>query len=345
MINLGIVGLGHWGRRHAESALASGRFRVVRAVARHPDAVADFARTRSIDLSPALEELLADPRVQAVSIATPHSMHAAQVIQAANAGKHVRAEKPFALSKADAEAAVAACAKAGVVVAVGHDNRFYPAVEEIRRTVESGEIGAPLHVEANLSHDHTKLEAQRAAVGGGGKVSPREAWRLHRDEAPGGSIVHLGVHRIDTFVQLFGRIDRVFAQEGRRVLDTPFADSVCAQFRFRNGMTGCLSSSLATPLHSHLNLYGTGGWILASGPGDPAQYRRGNLRSLRIRSGAEVRTRECEGIDSVKECFAAFAGAVEGTKAPAIPREEIIHVVEVLEALTQSLLSGQPVAL
>ena len=347
MINLGIVGLGHWGCRHAESAAATGRFRVVRATARRPEAVREFASARSIELSPTIEELLADPDVQAVSIATPHSMHAAQVIQTARAGKHVLAEKPFALCKADAEAAVAACVKAGVAITVGHDNRYYPAISEIRRTIDSGALGTLLHVEANLSHDGMKQAVQRAQSGDaaeGPRLAP-DAWRLQRDEAPCGSIVHLGVHRIDTFVQLFGRIDRVFAQGSRAVLNTPFADSASLLFHFRKGMTGYLSSSLATPLHSHMNLFGTEGWILASGPTDSTEYRRGNLTSLRIRSGAEIFTRECGGIDSVRETFNAFADAIEGRNSAIVPHEEIIHVVEVLDAAARSMQSGRAVDL
>src|SRR3990170_371241 len=98
MLNLGIVGLGKWGQRHVDSAIASGRFRVARAVTGRPDRAAEFAAARSIAVTDSLDNLLADPLVDAISLATPHTLHASQIMRVAAAGKHVLAEKPFTLT-------------------------------------------------------------------------------------------------------------------------------------------------------------------------------------------------------------------------------------------------------
>jgi predicted dehydrogenase len=67
---------------------------------------------------------LADPGIDAVVLATPHTLHRPQVEATAAAGKHVFCEKPFALTKADAEAAITACRRAGVALGVGHNRRL-----------------------------------------------------------------------------------------------------------------------------------------------------------------------------------------------------------------------------
>ncbi|MCC6473440.1 MAG: Gfo/Idh/MocA family oxidoreductase [Burkholderiales bacterium] len=337
MINLAVVGLGKWGRRHVESATASGRFRVVRAVVRRTESALQYAAARSIDLTTDFSEVISDPRVDALSLITPHALHVAQIRKAAAARKHVLAEKPFALTRADAERAIDACDRAGVVVAVGHDNRFYPAILELKRLVDSGALGAFIHAEANLSHDSMRRDTTqphgRAASG----------WRMERAQAPSGALTHLGVHRIDSFVQILGRIERVFVQASRNTLEAPWPDSVCLLARFGNGGTGLLGTSLATPLNSRFQIFGSAGWAEASGPRDLDQYRRASLNRVSTNfSDGRCDTREFEGVDSVKLNFEAFADAIEGRAAFPIPGTQMIHVAAVLEAAARSLQTGQP---
>jgi len=338
MLNLGIVGLGKWGQRHVDSAIASGRFRVVRAVTGRPDRAAEFAAARSIAVTDSLENLLADPLVDAISLATPHTLHASQIMRGAAAGKHVLAEKPFTLTKAEAEKAVAACTKAEIVVAVGHDNRFYPAIVELKRLVDAGTLGSILHAEANLSREGSiKLAGKTAAS------APSTGWRLDGREAPGGVIAHLGIHRLDSFVQLFGKIDRVFAQASHVTPNAPFADSVNVLVRFRSGMTGYLGSSLATTLNSRFQVFGSHGWLELRGPCDMQEYLRTSLRSVSIRlNDGQTDTREFDAVDSVKLNFEAFADAIEGKVPYPVPVDEMIHVVAVVEAVARSLETGQP---
>ncbi|MBI2317554.1 MAG: Gfo/Idh/MocA family oxidoreductase, partial [Betaproteobacteria bacterium] len=328
--------------RHADSAIASGRFRVVRAVVRNKGPAEEFARERSIALSTDLAETLADPGVHAVSIVTPHTQHADQIIAAAQAGKHVLAEKPFALTRADAERATGACTKAGVVVGVGHDNRFYSVIAEIRRLLQAGTLGNIFHVEANLSHNAGRQARSSAPPPGTAGV---QAWRLNRAEGPAGPITHLGIHRIDTFVQLFGPIDQVFAQESRSSEDSPTPSSVAVMVRFRNGMTGYLGSSQKTPLNSRMQIFGSKAWLEARGAHDMQEYWRSSFRRVSVRSNdGGFETRRIEPLDSVKLNFEAFADAIEGRTPYPVPPGEIVHVVAVAEAVVQSLETGLPVS-
>jgi predicted dehydrogenase len=83
----------------------------------------------------------------------PHSLHEAQVVSAAEAGKHVFVEKPLALSRDSAMRALRACNLAGVVLGLGHERRFEPPIIELRRLATSGTLGTLLQAEANFSHD------------------------------------------------------------------------------------------------------------------------------------------------------------------------------------------------
>jgi hypothetical protein len=97
MIKAAIVGLGWWGKNIADAVQGkSSKLQFVHGVTQELDATRDFAKSKGFRLSATLEEALADPEVQAIVLATPHSLHADQVVQVARAGKAVFCEKPLA---------------------------------------------------------------------------------------------------------------------------------------------------------------------------------------------------------------------------------------------------------
>src|SRR6478736_9374165 len=114
MINAAVIGLGTWGKTMVES-LAGGsdamHFTVLQTRTIKPDVEA-FAKQHSLRIAESFEAVLADPKIDAVVLATPPSGHLKQIEAAAAAGKHVYCEKPFTFSKAEAETAVAAVHKA-----------------------------------------------------------------------------------------------------------------------------------------------------------------------------------------------------------------------------------------
>src|SRR5476651_2723905 len=115
MINAAVIGLGRWGKSIVESVQGkSQRLHFIRGVSKEPDLVRDFAVAKGFELSTDFDEAIADPRVQAVFLATPHSLHVEQILALAKAGKPVWSEKPLALTRAEAARAVAATQKAGV---------------------------------------------------------------------------------------------------------------------------------------------------------------------------------------------------------------------------------------
>ena len=147
-----IIGLGTWGQNLVRSVKGHGEvIRFTAGATRTPDRARAFAEEHRIPMLASYEAVLAEPDVEAVVLATPHSMHSAQIIAAAEAGKHVFCEKPLGLTAQASQAAVRACAEHGVTLGVGYNWRFQPALQEIRRMLDDGRLGKLLHIEGNFN--------------------------------------------------------------------------------------------------------------------------------------------------------------------------------------------------
>jgi len=148
---------------------------------------------------------LKDPEVEGVLLTTPHTLHADQVVAAAEAGKHVFVEKPFTLTVADGRRATDACRRAGVVLAVGHGRRRQPANRALKGMVEAGTLGRVVQIEGNVSSNS------------GFNMKPG-GWRTDPRETPAGAMTGLGIHHVDTFQYLMGPITRLAAFSSRQIL-------------------------------------------------------------------------------------------------------------------------------
>ncbi|MBI2294450.1 MAG: Gfo/Idh/MocA family oxidoreductase [Betaproteobacteria bacterium] len=333
MINAAIVGLGKWGRNLVNSV--QGKSDVVRFVAgatRTLSKAEAYAREKGLRLYHSYENVLADPKVDAVVLATPHTQHAAQIVAAAKAGKHVFSEKPIALTAKSAEAAVRACARAGVALAVGFNWRFQPALREIKRMLEDGRLGKLLHLEGNFCGPSVY------------RVS-RDHWRQARDEAPAGGMTGRGVHVVDAFLYLAGRIESVHAQSSRRVLDYGIDDTTSMLFRFESGATGYLGTVIATAETWRMQIFGSKGcvevsdvehlttWQMKACHADPAQLHVHHKPQLL--SFPELSTERAE--------LENFARAAMEKRPLAVAGGDEVHGVEVFEAILRSANSGKTV--
>jgi predicted dehydrogenase len=328
MIKAAVAGLGWWGRQITRSLAGSPEIQVVRAV--EPDAAthAGFAHDFGLALSPDLDAALRDPAVQAVILCTPQDMHTGQVLAAAAAGKHVFCEKPLAMSRADAERSVEACRAAGVVLGVGHERRYEPAMRRLRELIREGRLGTLLHGEANFSHD--KLT----------HIKPGD-WRA--DPRNPAAMTGMGIHLTDAFLDLFGEAVEVYAAAAQIVSDRPNGDIVSVQMRFASGATGFVSAILETPLFIGIRVFGAAGWAEirnASHPDTPGPA------TLVLQEKAGARLEETHGWENaVLLNLQAFARAVRGEAPYPISDAEKIGNIAVLEAVRQSVQHGQPVRL
>jgi predicted dehydrogenase len=292
-----------------------------------------FADAQKLRLAANYEALLADPAVQAVVLATPHSLHAREVAAAAAAGKHIFCEKPFALTRADAEAAVAATKKAGVTPGLGYNRRFNPEMTKLRERIRSGALGTILHVEATMTFPN-------------GLALKPDAWRADRHETPCGALTPMGVHAIDGMIDLCGPIEQVYCQSFRRVVQVDNDDTTSMLFRMRDGMSGYLGTMTATGPGFSFQVFGSQGSVRLEGmthvAGASSEERRtrlfGTCKFQPLKGEAEVW--EAERLDVTKACLEAFAQAATGGAAFPIPIEQMIHGAAVTEAVVRSAASG-----
>ena len=154
MIRIGIIGLGWWGKQIVTCLADSQHFKVVAGCDIDTKMAALFAAAHKFDLTDDYKVLLNRRDIDALAVVTPHLLHEEMSVAALEAGKQVFCEKPLALTTASAERILAACAKAGAVLGIGHERRYEPAMEEMRSLFESGALGRVLHLDANVSHNN-----------------------------------------------------------------------------------------------------------------------------------------------------------------------------------------------
>ena len=329
MIKAAMVGLGWWGQ-HILSTV-EGRnenLAITHGVDPRATELSELKAAHAIELLPSLDDVLGDSEVDAVLLATPHSFHEAQIVAAAEAGKHVFCEKPLALTRESAARVVAACNAAGVTLGVGHERRFEPAMRKIKQMVDAGELGTVLHVESSFSHDKLK------------NLSPDD-WRAKDAESPAAAMTATGIHLTDAYLNMFGPIRRVFGQTAQRVMQAGGGDVTSVQFEFTNGMTGYFSSVLATPLFCRFRVFGDKAWVEAVDTSHP-QEQTVTYLTVKTADGEQV-TAEISPVDTVFANLDAFAKAAAGGAPYPITDQEKVDNIAVLEAVVASVESRQAV--
>jgi predicted dehydrogenase len=328
MLDAAIVGLGWWGKKIVETLGGSTKLQLVKAVDTDPKAAA-WGRERGLEVVADLDAALADPKVRAVILCTPHSLHTAQIARAAAAKKHVFCEKPLALTRADAAASVALCNKNGVVLGVGHERRFEPPMQELVRLAKIGALGTLLQIEASFCQDKFL-------------TLPGNNWRLSSAEAPAGPMTATGIHILDLSVSLFGPADNVLCRT--RQLDSHLSngDTLAALVSFKSGAVALLTAILTTPFAGRFTLYGSKGWAELrdlSHPEDPTGW----VLTTCLRGGKPSEA-SYPPAPAVRANLEAFADAAEGGAAYPMPQTEMIANIAALEAIVSSAASGTIVA-
>jgi predicted dehydrogenase len=319
-----VCGLGWWGRVIVPLAKSSAKLKVVRVVDPDP-AAADFASSRKIPLSRDYDEALRDPQVQAVVLCTPHTLHTGQIVKAAHAGKHVFCEKPLSLSRSEVLRAVDAINRHKLTLAVGHEKRFEPPIQEALRIVKSGELGAPLQIEANFVQDKFLS-------------LPADNWRLSAKEAPAGPMTATGIHLLDLSVGVFGPAQRVFASVRQLASQLTNGDTLAILVDFGKGHA-LLNACLATPFDGRFAVYCSKGWVEVRDKAHPEKPEGWTLTV--VPRGKDKTVREYPPAKAVLANLEAFADAAGGGRPYPVPQEQMIANVSALEAIFRSAASGK----
>jgi predicted dehydrogenase len=321
-VRVGVVGLGYWGPNLARNLDAIGGCELRWLCDFSGDARERLARTfPSARATGELSELLEDPELDAVVLATPVPTHAELTIRVAQAGKHCFVEKPLATNAADAEEAIAAADSAGRILMVGHLLEYHPAVDRLKELIDGGELG-PLYY----------LYGNRLNLG-----------VLREDE---NALWSLGAHDVSVVLRLIGEEPEECLAHGASYVRKGVQDVVFCYLRFPSGIVAHLHLSWLDP-HKERRLTVVGARRMATfddmliegkltiydkGFDEDSRSwgeyiaRSGDVFSPRLPNSEPLRI-ECEHF-------------VEGIRTGATPRSDGysgLRVVRVLEALQRSL--------
>lgn len=332
MINAAVVGLGRWGQSFVRSVQGkSTEFQFVAAHTRSPDKVRGFCEEHKLPLVSSYEAILADPKIDAVVLATPHSQHEEQVRLAAAAKKHIHVEKPIALTRKSAEVQVEAARKAGVVLAVGFNRRFHPSIVELRKRLKEGRLG-------NL----VMIVSQQTS--GTGPFLPKGEWRLDPEESPAGALTAVGVHGLDHMIEFAGPVREVYCVTGRRGIDHA-DDTTTVHLTFESGLTGLMAHSLSTAPNFSFTLYGSKGLV---------EISHNTLKDFRFVPAPDsaptgpvtappAEVKEHTGVDMLRAQFEALARTIRTGEPYLVDIDQVLHGMSVFDALVQSASTGKAV--
>jgi UDP-2-acetamido-3-amino-2,3-dideoxy-glucuronate N-acetyltransferase len=320
------VGTGYWGRNLVRNFDQLGRLSGIydnnRSAAedvgkRHPGA----------RVYESFEQVLDDPGVRALAIATPASNHAQIAIQAMRAGKDCFVEKPLALTAQEGQDMVDVAGRTGCILMVGHLLRYHPAIRVIHELVESGELGRLEYIYSN-----------RLSMG-----------KIRKEE---NALWSFAPHDVSLILMLTGQLPLKVSAVGGAYLQPNIADVTVSNLLFERGTRAHIFVSWLHPYKEQRLVVIGSKKVVAfedSRPTDKLQifdkeiaWKDGNLEAT-SHTGVPL---TYEPVEPLKEECAHFLKCVDTRQAPLTPGEEGVQVLEVLQACQRSLeLQGDPVQL
>jgi predicted dehydrogenase len=241
MTGIAVVGTGMWAPRLAEAAGLAG-LELVTCFSRDERRRAEFAARFACEPAARLDDAIEHPRVEGVLLVTPNDVHEEQALACAERGLHVFVEKPIADTVEAGERMAHACAGAGVTLMVGHAFRRLGANRRVKELLDAGALGRVVLAEANFSLP--------------GSFRP-EAWRAHRERNPGGPIMQLGIHHVDTLAHWLGPVKRSSGRFAHVHAEADIDDVGVVTLEFESGALGSLTGSYVSPKTLALRLLGT----------------------------------------------------------------------------------------
>jgi predicted dehydrogenase len=317
----GIIGAGDIVRRRVAPALVEAPSSELVAISRArselaPAFAAEFGARR---WHRRWEDLVTDPEVESVYVATPVRLHAPQTIAAAEAGKHVLCEKPMAMTASECDRMLDACRASRVTLGIAYYRRFYPAVTRVKDIIASGEIGAPVFAQMN-AFEYFDPPADH----------PR-AWLLQPGIAGGGPMMDFGCHRIEVLVNLFGGVRAAAGVTANVAFDRQVEDTAAVLLRFDRGP--CATVAVTHASHERqdtLHVFGTRGAIHVDDL---------NAGTLRVRTDAERMENHPPAPNVHRPLIDDFVDAVLGHREPAVTGETgraIAAIEDTIYAVTPS---------
>ena len=315
MIRAASVGLGWWGKTLANSIQNSEKINVVMATTKTLNNIEDYCKEIDVEIAASYDEVVKSDKVDAVILATPHSKHLEQIVQAVNNGKHVFCEKPITLTAADAKIAFDEAKKNNKILAVGFNRRFHPNFMKIIEMVKSNTLGKIVHIEGTINAP-------------GLWMYKPESWRSSSAETPAGGMTGMGIHVIDQMISANGDISSAYAQTAKVIKMGELDEVTSVLFKFTNGATGYLGTSIASSVLYNFRVIAENGAIEITS-------RDLSVMKYTPREG-DIEITEVKDVDMCKNELEAFADAVNGHAEYPVTAEQGIHGAEVFEAVIKS---------
>src|SRR5256885_3534766 len=329
MVGVGLIGYGAIARGHAESISATPGLDM-RAVADiSPERRELASRELGVTSYSSAEEMLRDPAVGLVAAGPPPRVHAAPVVAAIQAGKHVVCEKPFAITVDEVDRMIDAAAAHRRVLTVYQSRCWDPDYLAMRETIRSGRIGELFYMESFI----------------GGYSHPCDFWHSH-EPISGGTIYDWGSHYFDWVLQLFeGSIRHVAAAGHKRVWhDVTNADQVRVDLTFDGGAQATfMQSDIAAALKPKWYVLGTHGAVLGEWREDvsPPADAPARIKVLRPATGGGTHEERLSLAPRDEHGFYRnLADHLAWDEPLAITPQEARRTVAVMEAATQSIAQG-----
>lgn len=313
-LNVAVLGTGWIAEDHLVPAIIQQEgARLWSVLSRDPERAAVFAKQHGAHAPHSghseLDRLLADPELDAVVIATPDKLHAAQTIAAARAGKHVFVEKPMATDRESARAMVDACAKAGVKLGVAYHMRWHAGHRRLARMVHDGELGKVRHMRAQWCW----------------RASSAEDWRASEDVGRWWSLGGVGTHCLDQIRWFMrpqcGEVAALKSLVNRSVWNGPHDETAVLAMQFESGATAELCSSVLFDGPRRLELYASDGYFTCEDTFGPT-------------GGGEIRTdkgvQSFGRVDPYVGEIADFLDAIRDDRPPEVDGVEGMRNIELL---------------
>jgi predicted dehydrogenase len=328
-VQLGIIGLGNWSRQIFSAVGELENVSITRCYSRYEDTRQKFADEYGCTASASYDAMIADPDIEGIIIMSANAAHEDDITSAAKQGKHVFVTKPITTTIAAGKRVIATCAENNVVLGVGHQTRRETALRKLKEVLEAGTLGDVHLIEANYSTPN------------GLKIEDGD-WRCTEGECPGGALIQIGIHVIDSLQYLLGPFRRVMSWQGSGGLEVNMTGVTATLIEFESGLKGYLGSSYVSSF-SH--------WIKIYGSKQNAYYHEVEGLTLTTDSWEEGKVREVVApaakvsppMPMIVEEIEEFARCIRSGERPEIDGEAALHNLAVVLAAVESDKTGQAV--
>ena len=341
----GIIGCGMISKFHARAIRDIRGAKLVGCYNRTPGPAERLASETGCQAYTDLDEMLANPSIDVVTIGTPSGAHMEPAVAAARAGKHVIVEKPLEITLRRCDAIINACDKAGVHLVTIFPSRFHESSQEMKRAVEAGRFGQLTMGDAYVKWYRTQ------------KYYDSGAWRGTWELDGGGALMNQAIHSVDLLLSLMGPVAEVSAQSATLAHERiAVEDTVVATLRFENGALGVIEASTAVyPGYlKRIEIHGSDGsavmeeedikvWDFAKKiRRDEAIVRRMNEKRS---TGGGASDPAAIGHHGHARQFADLIDAIKKNRSPSVDGREGRRSVEVILAIYKAAETGKAVKL